>query len=225
MVRLIKRIATKAKEVYERVISIARAIVNSLNSWIMRIKRHKTYVGEIEESTNTYDPEIVDIKLAEELKKSLDDLYPGGIVTHMQKMTSEERVLFIERNILPLIAAKMSITYDHFEWFEDDRLCGFYNHSKKMIALNMSYVSNDSEKLLTILLNTIIHECKHARQWAAVEGADLGYSQQQINEWKRNFDDYISPIESDEGYFKQPVELDARGFANSIIDENVIFES
>ena len=119
----------------------------------------------------------------------------------------------------------MSVTYDKLEWIEDDRLCGFYNHSNKVIALNMVYISQDSEKLLTVLLNTILHECKHARQWAAVEGADFGYSQQQINEWKRNFDNYISPKESDEGYFKQPVEGDARGFANSIIDENMIFEN
>ena len=225
MAGLISRIVNKTKELFQRLISKARAIIDSINSWVRRIKRHREYLISVEESTPTYEPEMVDIELAEDLRNSLDKLAPGGLVSYMQKMTPEERVLFVEKNLLPLIASKMSISYDKLEWFEDDRLCGFYNHNNKVIALNMAYLAQNSEKLLTIILNTIIHECKHARQWAAVEGADFGYSQHQINEWKRNFDDYISPRESDEGYFKQPVEFDARGFADSVIDENVIFEN
>ena len=210
---------------FEPLISKARAILDSINSWVKRVRKHVGYIIDVEESTPTYEPEMVDIKLAEELKNSLDKLTPGGLVAYMQEMTPEERVRFIEKNILPLIASKMSVTYDKLEWFEDDRLCGFYNHNNKVIALNIALLTQDSEKLLAVLLNTIIHECKHARQWAAVEGADYGYSQRQIAEWKRNFDDYISTKESDEGYFKQPVEFDARGFANSVINENVIFEN
>lgn len=225
MAGLIRRIVNKTKELFERLISKARAIIDSINSWVRRIKGHREYLISVEESTPTYEPEMVDIKLAEELKTSLDKLAPGGLVAYMQKMTPEERARFIEKDILPLIASKMSVTYDKLEWFEDDRSCGFYNHNNKVIALNMVYLATDSEKLLTILVNTIIHECKHARQLEAVEGADFGYSQRQIAEWKRNFDDYISPRESDEGYFKQPVEFDARGFADSVIDENVIFEN
>ena len=76
-----------------------------------------------------------------------------------------------------------------------------------------------------MLLNTIIHECKHARQWAAVDGVDFGYSRELIEKWKRNFEDYISCRESDEGYAKQPVEFDASMFANTIYDENRIFQS
>ena len=183
-------------------------------------------MDEVEESTSTYEPELVDVKLSEDLKYSLDKMVPSGLVAYMQKMTLEERTFFIEKKLLPLIASKMSIQYNSLEWFDNEsNLCGYYDNSKKVIALNMAFLANDNEKLLTILLNTIIHECKHARQWAAVEGADFGYSQRQIAEWKRNFDDYISPRESDEGYFKQPVESDARGFANRIIDESVIFEN
>ena len=225
MASFINRIVNKTKELFERLISKARVIIDSISSWVKRIKKHKEYIRDVEESNAIYVPEFVDTKLSEELRNSLDKLAPGGLVAYMQKMTADERMLFIEKNLLPLIASKMNVTYDKLEWFEDDRLCGFYNHNNKVIALNMAYLAKDSEKLLTILVNTIIHECKHARQWAAVEGADFGYSQRQIAEWKRNFDDYISPRESDEGYFKQPVEFDARGFADSVIDENVIFEN
>ena len=225
MASFINRIVNKTKELFERLISKARVIIDSISSWVKRVKKHKEYIRDVEESNAIYVPEFVDTKLSEELKNSLDKLAPGGLVAYMQKMTADERMLFIEKNLLPLISSKMNVTYDKLEWFEDDRLCGFYNHDNKMVALNIAYLAQDNEILLTVLLNTIIHECKHARQWAAVEGVNFGYSQQQVDEWKRNFEDYISPRESDEGYFKQPVELDARGFASSIIDDNVIFEN
>ena len=47
-------------------------IIDSINSWVKRVRKHKAYIREIEESTPTYEPEMVDIKLAEELKNSLD---------------------------------------------------------------------------------------------------------------------------------------------------------
>ena len=109
MAGLIRRIVNKTKELFERLISKARAIIDSINSWVKRVRKHKAYIREIEESTPTYEPEMVDIKLAEELKNSLDKLAPGGLIAYMQKMTPEERVRFIEKNILPLIASKMSV--------------------------------------------------------------------------------------------------------------------
>lgn len=225
MAGFFRKIVDKTKELYERVLTTARTIINSIKSWINRVKRHRAYVNEIEVSTPVYEPEMVDVKLAEDLKNKLDKIAPNGLVAYMKKMTPEERALFVEKQILPLVASEMSINYDRLEWIEHNRLCGYYSHEQNVIALNMAFIATDSEELLTILLNTIIHECKHARQWVAVEGANLGYSQELVEEWKRNFEDYISGRESDEGYYKQPVEVDARGFANSIIDESVLFEN
>ena len=54
-------------------------------------------------------------------------------------------------------------------------------------------------------------------QWDAVAGRNAhGYSEGLIAVWKRNFQDYIAPEESDEGYVKQPVEWDASSFAESV---------
>lgn len=212
-------------EAFERLLLKAQEIINSLEEWAERSRRHSIYVTEVVQSTPTYTPEAVDMELAEELKQALKGIVDGDLAAHMQKMTAEERVQFIEQTILPLVASKMSINYNKLEWLEEEsRLCGYYNRTREVIALNMAYVASNDYKLLTILLNTIIHECKHARQWAAVEGADFGYSQELINKWKRNIEDYISPRESDEGYVKQPLEFDATEFANSIIDERIIFE-
>lgn len=226
MAGFIRRVIDKTTSAFERLVSGIHSFICSLNEWIERINRHGTYITAIEESTPVYVPEVVDIKLAEELKHGFDELACGELVAHMQKMTPQERATFIEQTFLPLVASKMAVSYDEFEWFEQEevRTCGYYNHSEQKIALNKAFIASDDNRVITILLNTVIHECKHARQWAAVEGADLGYSQQLLDEWKQNFEDYISPKESDEGYIKQPVEFDAAGFANSIIDERVIFE-
>jgi len=54
-------------------------------------------------------------------------------------------------------------------------------------------------------------------QYDAVSGRNThGYSQDLIEKWRENYQDYIQPKESDEGYVKQPVEWDASCFAESV---------
>lgn len=85
------------------------------------------------------------------------------------------------------------------------------------IALNELYLASDNDYILRVFINTIIHECKHARQWDAVAGRNThGYSDELILKWRINFQDYIAPEESDEGYVKQPVEWDASSFAENV---------
>lgn len=223
---IINKIKTKTKEAFEWLVSKAKAIFSRVETWIKRVRRHQSYIDEVLESTPIYTPEAPDIKLSEEIKARLNELVPTDMVEYLEHLSPEERGQFIEQRLLPEIASIMGIEYEEFEWFQAERgLCGFYNHSQKKIALNAIYLYSDSNKMLTMLLNTIIHECKHARQWAAVDGVDYGYSREQIEKWKRNFEDYISCRESDEGYAKQPVEFDASMFANTIYDENRIFQS
>ncbi len=226
MTSFLNSLFSRAKELFERLRLIAEEIINRIESWATRIREHRAYVEQVENSSPTYNPEEVDIRVAEELKRSIDEIAPEGLITHLQNMSTEDRIYFIEQQLLPLIASKMSISYDRLEWLEDNKcLCGYYCYQRREIGLNMAFISSDDKRLLTVLVNTILHECKHARQRAAVEGVYLGYSQQTIDEWRLNFDNYISPNESDEGYIKQPVEFDASMFANSIIDENTIFEN
>jgi hypothetical protein len=70
---------------------------------------------------------------------------------------------------------------------------------------------------------TIFHELKHARQWAAVLGEkDYGYSDELLQKWGENMQNYIPPYESDEAYRKQPMELDTFGFESILKGEREI---
>lgn len=223
----IRTIGGKIKNAYERLKDKAITISNRLYLWITR---HSRYRAEVERSSIVYTPETADVELADQLRRVLDEMAPeSGIVNKLKQMSLEERFEFVEKELLPKIAETMDVSYEQFCWVVEDQLCGYYNHKQKRIALNPVFLAQkdekNDEKLLTIFVNTIIHECKHARQHAAINGKDYGYSERQIAIWKRNFKDYIRPKESDHGYSKQPVEHDASMFANSVIDENVVFEN
>lgn len=224
MSSLFRKVLTGAKETLERLKEKAVEIIDSLESWIRRIRRHRAYIREVEESASQYEAELVDLALAENLKELVNELAPEGLVTHVQKLSFEDRREYIEKVLLPQVASRMGISYDRLVWIEDnDGTCGYYQRATNTIAINSLYLSHDDPRLLTIVLNTIFHECKHARQWLAVNGVDFGYSKAFIERMKRNFDDYIDPKESDEGYFKQPAEEDARWLANAIVNEEVLF--
>lgn len=83
---------------------------------------------------------------------------------------------------------------------------------------------SDGEKVLT----TLIHETRHQIQWEMVERYRIArddvqlppdISLDQVKEWDRNFDNYIQSEDDFEGYRKQPIERDARDFAEDYLDE------
>ena len=87
-----RRIVNKTKELCERLISKARAIIDSINSWVKRVRKHKAYIREIEESTPTYEPEMVDIKLAEELKTSLDIYFTAACLGMIVRISAIHKI-------------------------------------------------------------------------------------------------------------------------------------
>lgn len=87
------------------------------------------------------------------------------------------------------------------------------------------------------ILHTVGHELRHGRQFEAIrdhddwqwpweddpfdEHADDGITEQQVEEWDENFDDYQStsnPGTSYDDYFTQPVEEDARDSGREFLD-------
>lgn len=72
------------------------------------------------------------------------------------------------------------------------------------------------------LLDTIVHEGRHAVQHYYIEHPDqrpASISQEQVNAWKDNNEHYISPEDDFEKYRDQPMEKDAREFAESYLVE------
>lgn len=63
------------------------------------------------------------------------------------------------------------------------------------------------------LMGTITHELRHAYQHQAVDNPEnFVVTEETIDVWETNFDNYISPSTDFDLYQEQPVEVDAREF-------------
>lgn len=92
---------------------------------------------------------------------------------------------------------------------------GGYNPATNRIELNSTYLEKpDCEDLL----NTILHESRHAFQNKCIINPDsVTVKNNIIDVWKDNFDNYISPIFDFEAYENQEIEKDANYYADSVM--------
>lgn len=95
--------------------------------------------------------------------------------------------------------------------------CGYYIDSSKEIFINYKYL-NEGE--LENVLQTILHEMHHAFVHYTVENIDFesefvqnNFYYKQAKEWKKNTENYISSSTSFAEYQNQPIEADARAYA------------
>lgn len=224
MGNLIQTVGHKIRQGYEWLKSKAKAVSDKIQEWYnrykayrARLKRHREYLDSVLDSSLDYIPEQPDIELQRKLKDALDSMEDGHLFEHIKSLPFEERKKYFEEVLLPSVCKEMNITPKFLGWFQHTSTAGYYNEEHQGIAINELFLASDNDYVLRVMINTIVHECKHAMQWDAASGRNKhGYSDALIAEWKRNFDDYISPEESDEGYVKQPVEWDASSFAEAV---------
>jgi hypothetical protein len=75
------------------------------------------------------------------------------------------------------------------------------------------------------LLNTVAHESRHSYQRLIVEQVQLNgkvpedFSQTQVDAWKSDLDNYITPENDFQAYRDQSIEKDARSFGQSYSDQ------
>ena len=131
--------------------------------------------------------------------------YKGLIVKEIAKMENKEDGYYVA--VLPFIEYASSISLGH----DIDLMVkvlpsgaeGEYLIGKGIITLNINFIKKAfAEKncisLLNNLLDTCLHECRHAWQF----------------ETKRfNFNNYISSSTDFDAYYNQAIEVDARRFA------------
>ena len=110
---------------------------------------------------------------------------------------------------------------------------GYQDNFFHKIALNSIYVGSNSKDDYLDVIDTIIHEGRHAYQHYNVDKKLIHESASVVETWKQNFydpkykyyngDTFIIPIKGrlqDVGfrlYYYQPVEIDARNFASDVI--------
>ena len=133
---------------------------------------------------------------------------------------------------IKLRAAYMEDFYDKFSEFSGNKPSmsfremqtgnmGAYNPETNTITLNSRLLETDNPNEL---MNTILHESRHAYQYYAIEHPDkVTVCEETIAEWKDNFEYYIRPEWDFEAYVSQPVEADANDFANKVMSGGYSF--
>lgn len=96
---------------------------------------------------------------------------------------------------------------------------GAFSNTNKDITINSLYVASDNFYEYKEMLDTLIHEGRHAYQDYNVTTREVNGDPNVANEWSENFDFYISPDWDFQAYYEQPVEQDARDFANDVLTE------
>lgn len=96
---------------------------------------------------------------------------------------------------------------------------GYYETSNNTLHLNVSLLFNENWRMTAESFLIIFHELKHTRQWAAINGwEEYGYSPEILYSWALNWknENYVSMLENDEWYRKQPIEFDSFAFSNQL---------
>lgn len=96
---------------------------------------------------------------------------------------------------------------------------GAFSPVTKDITINSLYVESNSFQDYKEMLDTLIHEGRHAYQDYNVATRDVHGDSTITNQWSYNFDNYISPNWDFQAYFTQPVEQDAREFAEDVLSQ------
>lgn len=115
------------------------------------------------------------------------------------------------------------INFELTEGTDDGYLMGSYSDTLNRVTIN-TWVMQDNVPNSYALLSTIVHEMRHAYQYAACENPDqFVVTEETIESWQNSFDNYkdveafmnegMEWEEAFESYRGQSVEEDARSFA------------
>ena len=226
---ILRKIRIKVKALVDLVSSSIEEwfdkVIEQFNKWYSRYKyfvEKETYIDDVKQRESTYSANQQDQELANECQHYLDVVLPNGLTGVLEPMSDQERLDFV-KNLVNELSNLMSVNISRVDYFSPTSLqeagtMGVFLSDENTIYLNAMFLINLEEpKFTENMVRTILHELKHARQYAAIEDNTVfGYSQEILEVWRYNLAYYIRPEQCDEAYRKQPVEADAYGWANLI---------
>lgn len=163
---------------------------------------------QAEEIRNVFD-DIKELQYDEWKELSIDE--------RVEVMNAfEQKIAQIEmRDPIPIEVERMA----------DENTLGYYSNNDKRIALSDRMLADDSPEGYEQSLRTLFHEGRHAYQWYNLEVNQVEQNDESVQAWNVNFN--ILGYDSGSGtsqtgywrYYTQPVEVDARQFAETVINE------
>lgn len=179
----------------------------------------------------------VDAALARSIPRGyVDDIDEYGqespeVASRWAELTDAERRAVVEQMIREL-AEEYGLDMPVIDWRDESWGSNgqYADGDPGTVSLNEGLLDDPR------LIHTVAHELRHGRQFEAIDDADDwhwpwqedplqehlddGITEEQVEEWEENFDDYQSTASGDtyEEYFEQPVEVDARGTGREYLD-------
>ena len=124
----------------------------------------------------------------------------------------EDEIAKRERRLPCIVSA------DYMPSTEDSICLGKYRTLTKDIVINSEQLEVDSKygNDYKVHVNTVLHEGRHAYQDQAVAGVIEHDDSVELEKWRDNITPghYIEFLQNPKGYFNQPIESDARAYAN-----------
>lgn len=202
---------------------VVAIIVAAVYGVQLLVQRLRSIGGIIDQEVDpNYKPSEQDKQLIDQTKDLVRSHFGGNIADTLMPLTPQQR-----SEKLVSFTQEIIETYN----LEIERLSiqdmgaglkGGYSAVDNAILINGNYIALDDAEELKDLVDTIIHECEHARQHRMVEHPQEFQGDPAVLEsWRRNFEPgcYIHFENDPQGYHDQAVEFDARNFAASIIGE------
>lgn len=142
-------------------------------------------------------------------------------IDRWHSLSEDEKMDFFQslENYMAMESHRMSCKVNGRFLYTGDEgvVLGVYNPERGEIDINVSQFDEYSlyGKEPDRLVQTCLHEGRHAMQHQVAKG-EINFSDRELaNEWKHNLKDgnYISYKKNPKAYYNQPVERDAREFA------------
>jgi hypothetical protein len=105
------------------------------------------------------------------------------------------------------------------ERYETPGLHGYFSYDDKLISISEADIMSNDIGQLRNTVNTIMHEGRHAYQYSNVKETRTELSDEKFESWRMNLEEvgYLdASVYGFELYATQPVEVDARVFAEAV---------
>ena len=172
----------------------------------------------------TDTPKVVEEAYDWKLRKEIKDVLEGNekySPENWARASVDERKEILEdytRDICEVYGLDpddINVVWDSsLDYTNDEVSWGSYSHSKHRIKLNENALTDNIAKWDSVeMFGTVAHELRHAYQHEAIENPDDYYvSEDTLEEWEDEFDNYIDSDDDYKKYRNQDCEKDARSF-------------
>lgn len=160
----------------------------------------------------------------DETRELIRDMFGDNVAEKFKNASNVERI-----NMVNDFAHRLAKLYglddvDIDVVIDNVSLCGYYCHSQHQARFNILALTNGVDSpnyaaLVKDMLDTVIHELRHAVQFKAVENDGFwNVDDKRRAAWASNVKNYISASTDMRGYMQQPLEADAYVFAGLVME-------